>query len=59
MKKDVNEREQVIQLKDGRTIFKTHNGFRSFVDNGKKVSQVSDAYYSHVKKHSVNKLNPC
>ena len=39
-------REQIVNLKDGRTLFKTHNGFKCFVeDKKKKVTPVTDAYY--------------
>lgn len=31
----MESREQVIELKDGRTIFKTNNGFKSFVQSKK------------------------
>jgi hypothetical protein len=44
--------EQVIHLKDGRKIFKTHNGFKSFCEskNG-EIIEVTDAYYNQAKKH--------
>jgi hypothetical protein len=45
-------REQVLTLKDGRTIFKTHNGFRAFVENKKGVvSPVTQEYY--LKAHRI------
>ena len=45
-------REQVLCLKDGRTIFKTHNGFRAFVEDRKgKVSPVTQKYY--LKAHKI------
>lgn len=45
-------REQVIELKDGRTIFKTHNGFKSFVESKKgEVTEVTNEYYNQVKKN--------
>lgn len=54
LKKDNNKKEQELELKDGRTIFKTHNGFRSFVKDSKgKATQISDAYYLKAKKHKV------
>lgn len=45
-------REQLIELKDGRIIFKTHNGFKSFVEskNG-EVTEVTSDYYNQVKKN--------
>lgn len=43
-------REQVIKLKDGRTIFKTHNGFRCFMESKKGVViPIADEYYKKVK----------
>jgi len=43
-------REQVIVLKDGRTIFKTDNGFKSFVESKKgEVTEVTNEYYNQVK----------
>ncbi len=51
---DPNTHEQIIELKDGRTIFKTHNGFKSFV-KGKKgeVLPITDEYYKQVKHNKV------
>jgi len=53
--------EQQLDLKDGRTIFKTHNGFRSFLmgkpnKNGAPVpvEPVTDKYYNQVKVHAIN-----
>lgn len=44
------KREQVIVLKDGRTIFKTDNGFKSFVESKKgEVTEVTNEYYNQVK----------
>ena len=46
------DREQVIELKDGRTIFKTHNGFKSYAESKKgEVTEVTDEYYNQVKKN--------
>jgi hypothetical protein len=43
-------REQEIQLKDGRTIFKTHNGFKFFVESKKgEITEVTEAYYNQAK----------
>lgn len=43
--------EQKIELKDGRTIFKTDNGFKSWVTTAKgETSQVTDAYYNKTKR---------
>jgi len=39
-------REQEFKLKDNRTIFKTHNGFKCWVQpKGKKPEEVTSAYY--------------
>jgi len=53
-------KEQIVNLKNGKQIYKTHNGFRSFVVEkdktvrGKlvkgKVTQVSEEYYLKAKK---------
>jgi len=44
------EREQIVELKDGRTIFKTHNGFKSFVESKKgEVTEVTEEYYNQAK----------
>ena len=49
---DLDNKEQVIELKDGRTIFKTHNGFKSFVQTKKgEVTEVTDDYYNKAKKN--------
>lgn len=46
-----SEKEQEHLLKDGRTIFKTHNGFKSFVQDKKgNVTEVTDAYYTQAFK---------
>lgn len=48
------QRESVIKLKDGRTIFKTHNGFKSWVEDQKgNVTEVTEQYWNQVK---VNRL---
>jgi len=40
-------REQIHNLKDGRTVFKTHNGFKCFLEDKKgKVIPVTEAYYA-------------
>ena len=47
-------REQVVKLKDGRTIFKTNNGFKSFVETKKGlVTEVTNQYYNQSKKNRV------
>lgn len=48
----MSKKEQVMELKDGRTIFKTHNGFKSFVESKKgEVTEVTEAYYQQAKKN--------
>ena len=46
--------EQIVLLKDGRTIFKTHNGFKSFVKDAKGVvTEVTSDYYKQAFKNRV------
>lgn len=46
----MKNREQLIELKDGRVIFKTDNGFKSFVQSKKgEVTEVTNEYYNQVK----------
>jgi len=48
----MNNQEQIIELKDGRKLFKTHNGFKSFVQTKKgEVTEVTGEYYNQVKKN--------
>lgn len=50
-----SNREQVLKLKDGRIIFKTNNGFKSFVQSQKgEVTEVTDEYYNQVKKNTFH-----
>lgn len=45
-----NTREQIIELKDGRTIFKNHNGFKCWLEDKKGVvTPVTQEYYSKAK----------
>lgn len=47
-------REQIIKLKDGRTIFRTHNGFKSFVESEKgEITPITDAYYLKAKRLKI------
>lgn len=49
-----NDKEQILVLKDGRTIYKTHNGFKSFVESKKgEVIEVTDKYYDQAKRNKV------
>lgn len=47
-----SHKEQVIELKDGRTIYKTHNGFRSYVVTKKGVvTETTNEYYNQAKQN--------
>lgn len=52
------EIEQKLELKDGRTIYKTHNGFRSFLlEAGSDTPlPITDKYYNQVKVHAKGGL---
>lgn len=44
------ERESIVPLKDGRTLFKTHNGFKYFVESkNKEVTEVTEDYWNKAK----------
>jgi hypothetical protein len=46
MKYNPSTREQEKVLKDGRTIFKTHNGFRAFMTDQHGVTiPITQEYY--------------
>jgi hypothetical protein len=48
----VHERINVKELKDGRTIWKTHNGFKCWLQDKKGiVTEITAEYYSNTKKH--------
>lgn len=48
--------EQEIELKDGRVIYKTNNGFNCWVKTKKGiVTKVSDSYYNKVKSNRLKK----
>jgi hypothetical protein len=50
MEKTSSIRENEIFLKDGRTIFRTHNGFKYFVQTKKgEVTEVTAEYYNQAK----------
>lgn len=47
-----DEKEQFIELKDGRTLFKTHNGFKFWVrDKNGNETVVTEAYFKNALKH--------
>lgn len=49
-----NTKEQIMKLKDGRTIYKTHNGFKSWlVDQKGATHSITNEYYSQVKIHAI------
>jgi len=44
-------KEQVVELKDGRSIHKTHNGFRCYVTSKKgETTKVTEEYYAKAKR---------
>ena len=48
---DPNTKEQIIKLKDGRTIYKTHNGFKCWLeDKNYKKLPITQEYYLKVKR---------
>jgi len=47
-KYDPNTREQIIQLSDGRQLFKTHNGFKCFLETSDGVIPVTQEYYTNI-----------
>lgn len=50
----MSHREQIFKLKDGRTIFKTHNGFKFFSEDKKgEVIEVSEQYWNHAFKNRL------
>ena len=56
MKYGTAQKEQHLKLKDGREIWKTHNGFKSFVKSQKGVvSEVTADYYKSVKHLGLGK----
>jgi hypothetical protein len=49
-------REQKHLLKDERTIFKTHNGFKCFVESKKgEITPITQEYYLKAMKLKVKK----
>ena len=54
MEYNPKSKEQIIELKDGRTIFKTHNGFKSFMKNQKGIIiPITEKYYLKVKRNKT------
>lgn len=50
--------ESVVKLKDGRELYKTHNGFKHFVVSKKGVhAEVTEAYWNKCKLNRVTKKN--
>lgn len=48
--------EQRLELKDGRVIYKTHNGFKSWLLAKGVVTPITDKYYNQVKVHAIGGL---
>jgi hypothetical protein len=54
MAHDPNKRQQELELKDGRKLFRTHNGFKSFLEEKDgTIIPVSTEYYIKCKKKAV------
>jgi hypothetical protein len=51
MKYNPSSREQVVKLKDDRTVYKTHNGFRAFVESKGVSTTITHAYYNKAKRN--------
>ena len=49
-------REQIIQLSDGRQLFKTHNGFKCFLEDKGVVTPVTQEYYINTMRHKAKYL---
>lgn len=50
------KRQDVFELQDGRTIFKTHNGFKYFTQSKKgEVTEVTEEYWNQVYRNNVIK----
>ena len=45
--------EQELTLKDGRVVFKTHNGFRAFMRTGFDTIAITHEYYNKVKHLAI------
>lgn len=61
MKYNPNTRESMFTLKDGRTLFKTHNGFKYWVEcdsaKGSVIAEVNAEYYKTVKDNAIRNNN--
>jgi hypothetical protein len=53
-----NKIEQLVPLKDGRLIFKTNNGFTSYVQdkNGRRAEVTEEYYKKAFKNRQLNNL---
>lgn len=53
--------EQIFKLKDGRILFKTHNGFKHHIKDKKgNISEVTSEYWKNIfqnKKNNPQQLN--
>lgn len=45
--------EQLVELKDGRIIYKTDNGFTSWVESKGKHTKVTNDYYKKAFKNRI------
>lgn len=58
MKFDPTTKESIFKLKDGRTIYKTHNGFKYWVQSpGKESTEVTAKYYKTIKDNAIKNKN--
>lgn len=56
--KENNKIESTIELKDGRKLHTTKNGFVYWVESKKrKVDQITEAQYKHALRHRKTKKN--
>ena len=47
-------KEQEFLLKDGRSIFKTHNGFKYYVQSRKgEIIEVTESYYKQAFQNRI------
>lgn len=51
-------KESIVPLVDGRTAFKTDNGFKYWIESKKGVAdEVSEDYYIKALNHRITKRN--
>ena len=55
---ELNNISAVIELKDGRTLYSTNNGFRYWVESKSGVlDSITEAQYNKAKQHRLTKRN--